>query len=150
MCLCNYRRFIDTMTWRLIIIIMSCGQYGYPWPFLSTSPYHSSLLAGLQRYIPYHHIAAVCMFELVVLLLIGHMWGSTGVPHLWARRLHKKKAKKIITQWPQTTQTKKDQQNNNKVKILYGFSKRQRNKISHEKTWTRLRKGTLKKEVNLF
>ena len=56
-----------------IIIIMSCGQHGYPWPSLSTSPYHSSPLAGLQGYIPYHHIAAVCMFKLVVLLLIGHM-----------------------------------------------------------------------------
>ena len=69
----------------IIIIIMSCGQHRYPWPSLSTSPYHSSPLAGLQGYIPYHHIAAVCMFELVVLLLIGHMWGSTGVHHLWSR-----------------------------------------------------------------
>ena len=67
-----------------IIIIMSCGQHGYPWPSLSTSPYHSSPLAGLQGYILYHHIAAVCMFELVVLLLIGHMRGSTGVHHLRA------------------------------------------------------------------
>ena len=25
------------------------------------------------------------MFELVVLLLTGHMWGSIGVQHLWAR-----------------------------------------------------------------
>ena len=41
-----------------------------------------SLLAGLQSYIPYPHIAAVCMFELVVLLLLGHMWGSIGVHHL--------------------------------------------------------------------
>ena len=60
------------------IIIMSCHKHGYPWPSLSTSPYHSSPPAGLQSYIPYHHIAAVCMFELVVLLLIGHMRGSTG------------------------------------------------------------------------
>ena len=36
-------------------------------------------LAGLQGYIPYPHRAAVCMFELVVLLLLGHMWGSIGV-----------------------------------------------------------------------
>ena len=35
----------------------------------------SSLLAGLQDYIPYPHIAAVSMFELVVLLLLGHMAG---------------------------------------------------------------------------
>ena len=44
-----------------IIIIMSCRQHRYPWPSLATTPYHSSLLAGLQGYIPYPHIAAVCM-----------------------------------------------------------------------------------------
>ena len=43
------------------------------WPSLITSPSRSSPLAGLQGYIPYPHIAAVCMFELVVLLLFGHM-----------------------------------------------------------------------------
>ena len=52
---------------------------------LTLSPYHSSLLAGLQSYIPYPHIAAVCMFELVVLLLLGHMRVSIGVHHLWVR-----------------------------------------------------------------
>ena len=36
---------------------------------LSTSPYRSSTLAGLHGYIPYHHIATVCMFELAILLL---------------------------------------------------------------------------------
>ena len=51
-------------------------QHGYPWPSLATSPYHSSLLAGLLGYIPYLHIAAVCVFELVVLLLLGHTRGS--------------------------------------------------------------------------
>ena len=49
------------------------------WPSLATSPYRSSPRANLQGYIPYPHIAAVCMFELVVLLLLGHMWGSIGV-----------------------------------------------------------------------
>ena len=67
-----------------IIIIMTCRQHWYPWISLATSPYHSSPLAGLQGYIPYPHIAAGCMFELVVLLLPGHMWGSIGVHHLWA------------------------------------------------------------------
>ena len=57
------------------IIIKSCRQHGYPWPSLATSPFHSSHLAGLQGYIPYPHIAAVCMFELVVLLLLGYMRG---------------------------------------------------------------------------
>ena len=67
-----------------IIIIMSCRQHGYPWPSLATSPYYSSPLAGLQGYILYPHIAAECMFELVILFLLGHMWGSIGVHHLWA------------------------------------------------------------------
>ena len=60
----------------IIIIIKSCRQNGYPWPSLATSPHHSSLLAGLQGYILYPHIAAVCMFELVVLLLLGHRSAS--------------------------------------------------------------------------
>ena len=69
----------------IIIIIMSCREHGYPWPSHATSPYRSSPLACLQGYIPYRHIAAECMFEQVVLLLSGHMWGSIGVHHLWAR-----------------------------------------------------------------
>ena len=68
-----------------IIIIMSCLQHGYLWPSLVTSPYYSSPLADLKGYILCPHIAAVCMFELVVLLLLGHMRGSIGVHHLWAR-----------------------------------------------------------------
>ena len=39
------------------------------------SSLRSSPLAGLQGYIPYPHIAAVCMFEPVVLLLPGHKVG---------------------------------------------------------------------------
>ena len=58
-----------------ILIIKSCRKHGYPWHSLATSPYRSSPTAGLQGYIPYPHIAAVCMFELVVLFLLGHMWG---------------------------------------------------------------------------
>ena len=69
----------------IIIIIMSCRQHGYPWPSLATSPYHSSPPAGLQGYILCPHIVAGCKFELVVQLLHGHMWGSIGVHHLWAR-----------------------------------------------------------------
>ena len=66
-------------------IIMSCRKHGYLWPSLATFPYRSSPLAGLQSYIPYPHIAAVYMFKLVILLLLGHMWGSIGVHHLWPR-----------------------------------------------------------------
>ena len=69
----------------IIIIIMSCRQHGYPWPSLATSSYHSSPLAGLQSYILCPHIAVVCKFGLVVLLLLGHMWGSIGV-HYWRAR----------------------------------------------------------------
>ena len=64
---------------KYFIIIMSCSQHGYPWPSLATPPYSSSLLVGLQGYIPHPHRAALCMFELVVLLLFGHMRGSIGV-----------------------------------------------------------------------
>ena len=64
---------------------MSCRQHGYPWPSLATSPYRSSPPADLQGYITYPHIAAVCVFALVVLLLLGYMWRSIGVHHLWAR-----------------------------------------------------------------
>ena len=61
---------------------MSNRRHGYSLPSLSTSPYRSSPLAGFQGYIPYPHIAARCMFMLVVLLLPGHMWRSIGVHHL--------------------------------------------------------------------
>ena len=54
------------------------------WPSLATSPNRSSPLAGLQGYILYPHRATVCMFELAVLLLLSHMWGSIGVHRLWA------------------------------------------------------------------
>ena len=63
----------------IITIIMSCRRYGYPWPSHATSPYRSSPLAGFQVHISYPHIATVRMFELVILLLLGHMWGSIGV-----------------------------------------------------------------------
>ena len=59
----------------IIIIIISCRQHGYPRPSLTTSQNRSSALAGLQGYIPYPHIAVVCMFELVARLLLGHIWG---------------------------------------------------------------------------
>ena len=65
--------------------IMSCRLHGYPWPFLAIPPYCSSLLAGPQYYIPYPHRATICRFELVVLLLLGHVKGSIAVYLLWAR-----------------------------------------------------------------
>ena len=87
----HFIRLIDTTRFYnqdmsfIIIIIMSCRKHGYPWPSLATSPFCSLPLAGLQGYTPYSPIAAVWMFELVVLLLLVHMWGSIGVHHLWAR-----------------------------------------------------------------
>ena len=69
------------------VIIMSCRQHRYPWPSLATSPYHSSPLAGLQGYILCPHIAAVCKFELVVLLLLSHMWGYSNTPMSQAMNL---------------------------------------------------------------
>ena len=61
---------------------MSCRQHRYPLPYLATSPYRSSPLADLQGYIPYPHIAAAFMFELVVQHFLRHMWGYIGVRHL--------------------------------------------------------------------
>ena len=66
-----------------IIIILSCHQYGYPWPFLVTSPYRSFLSAGPQDYTAYPHRTDVCRFKLVALLLLGHVKGSIGVHLLW-------------------------------------------------------------------
>ena len=43
------------------------------------------LQAGLQDYTSFRHRAAVCRFELVVLPLLVHVKGSTGVHNLWAR-----------------------------------------------------------------
>ena len=90
--ICNTRRskpvyvtHVRFYCYFIFIIIMSCRLYGFPWPSLTTSLDRSSPLVGLQGYIPYPHIAAVCMFDLVVLLLPCHMWGSIGVHHLWAR-----------------------------------------------------------------
>ena len=51
------------------------------------SPYCSLPLAGLQGYNPYTHIAAECMFVLVVLLLPGHMRGSIGSTSLMSSSL---------------------------------------------------------------
>ena len=56
---------MDQIELNHVIIIMLCRQHGYPWPSLATFPYHSSLLAGPQGYIPYPHRAAVSRFELV-------------------------------------------------------------------------------------
>ena len=77
----NYSHWIGI----IIIIIMSCRQHRYPWPSLATPPYRSSLLVGPLGYLPYLHRAAVYRFELVALLLLGHMRGSIGEYHLWAR-----------------------------------------------------------------
>ena len=74
-----------TITFQPLIIIMSRWYHGYPWPSLATPPSCSRPLAGLQDNIPYPHIAAECMFVLVVLLLHGHVWGSIRVHLLWAR-----------------------------------------------------------------
>ena len=68
-----------------IYIIMSRYQHRYSWPSRATPAYRPLLPAGLQDYIPYRHRAAVCRFNQVVLPLLGHVKGSTGVHHLWAR-----------------------------------------------------------------
>ena len=51
------------------------------WHLWMTRPLRAHVLQG---YIPHPHIAAVCMFEQVILLLLDHMRGSIGVHRLWA------------------------------------------------------------------
>ena len=63
----------------------SCRAGSTDIPDPDTFPYRSLHLAGLLDYIPYPHIVAECMFVLVVLLLLGHMWGSIRIHHLWVR-----------------------------------------------------------------
>ena len=75
----------DWIQFIIIIIIMSCRQHRYPWLFLATPPYRSSLLAGALGYILYSHRAAIFRFELVALFFLGHVKGPIGEHHLWAR-----------------------------------------------------------------
>ena len=68
-----------------VIIILSCHQHEYSWPYVATPPYRSSLPAGPQGYTLYTHRAAVCGCKLVAQTFLGHVKGSIGVHHLWAR-----------------------------------------------------------------
>ena len=67
------------------LIILLCPKHGYPWPSPANPPYRSSLPAGPQSNTPYPHRASVCRFELVTRILLGHVKGSMGEHHLWAR-----------------------------------------------------------------
>ena len=67
---------------------MSCRQHGYPWSSLATSPNHSSLLGGLQSYIPYPHKAAACMFELVASMGLCFLKSARAFSYdLWRPRV---------------------------------------------------------------
>ena len=75
-CVCVYIRaclyvFVVWNNITIIIIILSFHLHGYPWAYLSTPPFRSSLQAGPQGYIPYPHGAALCRFELVALAMSG-------------------------------------------------------------------------------
>ena len=61
---------------------MSNCKHGFPWPSLATRLYRPTLLVGLQGYILYRHSAVLYRFWLVLLLLLVHVIGSTGVYHL--------------------------------------------------------------------
>ena len=81
-CKLNLSRFTELVWFGFIIIITHRHRQGYPWPSLTTFPYRPLLPAGLQGYIPYQHRATVCRFKLVVLPLLFHVKGSTGVYHI--------------------------------------------------------------------
>ena len=59
----------------ICIYISSSSSYRADSTTLATPPHRSSPKVGLQDSTPYPHIAAECMFVLVVLLLHGHVWG---------------------------------------------------------------------------
>ena len=65
--------------------ITSSRHIGYPWPSFVTPLYRPLLPVGPQGYIPYRHRATVCRFEVVVLPLLVHVKGSTGIIHSRAR-----------------------------------------------------------------
>ena len=60
-------------------------QHGSPWPSLATRLNRPSLRGSLRGYILYRHRAVAFRFLLVVLPLLVHVKGSTGVYHLWVR-----------------------------------------------------------------
>ena len=66
------------------IIMLRC-QHISPWPSLATRLYRPSFLGGLLGYILYRHRAVVYRFQLVVLPLLVHVKGSTGIYRLWVR-----------------------------------------------------------------
>ena len=61
------------------MIITSHCQHGSPSPSLATRLYHPSLQGVLQGCILYRHRAVVYRCELVVLPLLDHVKGFTGV-----------------------------------------------------------------------
>ena len=66
-----------------IIIIMSCRQHGYPWPL-------SPLLPIVHRFWQVLGATSRILTELLVaLLLLGHVRGSIGEHHLWARKRYR-------------------------------------------------------------
>ena len=78
----NFVRFI---LWLIIISSKFSCQHRSPWLSLATRLYRLLLPGGLQGYILLRHRAAAYRFPLVVLLLLVHVIGSTGVHRLWVR-----------------------------------------------------------------
>ena len=64
-----------------------------PWPSLTTFPYRSSPLICLQGHILYLHIAAECMFELIVLFFTRPYVGVHRSTSLISSSL-------LLQQWP--------------------------------------------------
>ena len=73
------------MCFRDLFIITSRNHHRYLRYSFATPPYCALLQAGLQAYILYRHGAAECRFQLVVLPLLVHVKGCTGVHPLRVR-----------------------------------------------------------------
>ena len=88
MCANKWFQFMISTMEHWIQLSSSCRATStdIPDPSLATFPIVHHLWQ-VFRANPYPHIAAECMFVLVVLLLPGHMWASIRVHRLWARPL---------------------------------------------------------------
>ena len=79
----GYSRYVKKYI--IIIIIISCHQHRSPWPSSATRLYRPSFPVSLHGYILYQHRTVVYRFYQVVLTLLVHLKGSTGVCSLWVR-----------------------------------------------------------------
>ena len=78
----KFKHWFNVLSSSYQFIIMSQCQHGSSGHFLATHIYRPSLPGGLQGYILYRHRVVVYRSLLVVLHMLIHVKGSSGVCHL--------------------------------------------------------------------